>query len=845
MFDRKIVDEISNSKGYSIALLTTFNFEISYFERAILNTLYEKNIKNIELFVDADEIEKAIIESIDNNFNKKYIANPIRINSAFHPKVVLLLGEEKAKLIVSSANIKTSGYTLNNEIYNVFEYNKENQDNLNLINDTISFFERLNSMSYFQDERLFNKINDLVYKHRKSDNNEIKLIQNLDESVLNQLKKIIVDKVTSIDIAVPYYDNELLGYKALKEIFNCDDIKLYLQNGLSTFPVEYNNNNLIVGSDNIFTYLKLKSNGKKNFYHGKVFRINTANKSYILYGSSNCTMSALSKTYHNGGNIECNILEEGLKSDFDYFFDNFEIESFDELTCNIIEYDPQEKRNYTFKYGIKRDEIKLYLTYRYKKDNISVQIGEKKLTYEYVDKEFVITLDKLISDEINNIFDLMIIDDENKETVRCWYFDIDTVENYRNVERTTSFDDVNVDEDMEKYREHMELIVRTLALTKDEYSEKIKLEKMLNKKSNLESQENLNEEEIDDDFIIGKDIPDEYIRKNKDFTNAYIKSKLFADRFFKGLRLKASNNGLAATSSAHKHQNEVEKKKRLATPAEKRFEKFIKSRVKGILRDEYIELVDYNHYKNSIGVVLDIINEYKYKEKVEDIFDDKYVVEISLDMINKLLEKESTEHSKEEQETTIILAFISIIENHMINITEESKNYRIEFQNKDVVKKLNELFNIRENFEGLLHYAVDNVSSKIKVIDYDYYKNYVESLFGYKTKNQLLDTIRNEFGSEAEISIEGGNVHIKLRTLDIIRYFKLDALTINTIRNYYKNQNLQLDNIKIEILNIKDNYPVTANPVKLLEYNIDQNGMYTKKMQYMDGNIIEVKPQRI
>ena len=40
MFDKRILDEISNSKGYSIALLTTFNFEISYFERTILNSLY-------------------------------------------------------------------------------------------------------------------------------------------------------------------------------------------------------------------------------------------------------------------------------------------------------------------------------------------------------------------------------------------------------------------------------------------------------------------------------------------------------------------------------------------------------------------------------------------------------------------------------------------------------------------------------------------------------------------------------------------------------------------------------------------------------------------------------------
>lgn len=844
MFDRRIVDEISNSKGYSIALLTTFNFEISYFERAVLNALYDKNIKNIELFVDADELEKAVSESIDNNLNKKYIANPIRINSAFHPKVVLLLGEEKAKLVVASANIKTSGYTLNNEVYNVFEYNKDNQDNLNLINDAISFFERLNTMSYYQDEKLFNKINDLIYRHRRSDNNDIKLIQNLDKPVLEQLKDIITDNVVSIDIAVPYYDNELLGYKNLSEIFNCNDINLYLQNGLSTFPVEYNNTNEIVNDERINTYLKLKSNGKKNFYHGKVFRINTNGKSYILYGSSNCTMSALSKTYHNGGNIECNILEEGQKNEFDYFFDNFEIESFEELTCNIIEYEPHEKKNYSFKYGIKKDDIKLYLSYRDKKDDVRIQIGENELSYEYSDKDLVVSLDKLTSDEINNIFDLKLTFGDTQELIRCWYFDIDTVENYRNAERTTSFDDINVDEDMEKYREHMELIVRTLALTKDEYSEQIKLQRMLNKKSNLENQEDLDEDEIDDDFIIDKDIPDEYIKKNKDFTNAYIKSRLFSDRFFKGLRLKGSSSGNPSTCPDNK-PSEGKRKKRPATPAEKRFERFIKSRVKGILREEYIELVDYDHYKNSIGVILDVINEYKYKEQVEDIFDDKYVIEISLDMINKLLEKESTEHTTEDQETTIILSFISIIENHMINNSEENKDYKVELLNKDIIKRLNKLFNIRENFEELLHYAVDNVSSKIRVVDYDYYKNYIESLFGYKTKTQLLDIIRNKFDSNAEINTEDGNVYIKFSTFDIVKHFKLDSLTINEIRNYYKNQNLQLNNIKIEIVNAKDDYSATANPVRLIEFNVDPSGVYTKKMQYKEGNIIEGKSERL
>lgn len=845
MFDKRILDEISNSKGYSIALLTTFNFEISYFERAILNSLYDKNIRNIELFVDADELEKAISESIYNNLNKKYIANPIRINSAFHPKVVLLLGEEKAKLIVASANINTSGYTLNNEIYNVFEYNKDNTDNINLINDAISFFERLNDMSYYQDTKLFKMIDDLLYRYKRSDNYDIKLIQNLDTSVLDQIKEIITDKVISIDIAVPYFDNKLLGYRDLSQVFNCNNINIYLQNGLSTFPVDFNNEKSVVNDGNIYTYLKLKSNGKKNFYHGKVFRINTINSSYILYGSSNCTLSALSKTYHNGGNVECNILEIGQKADFDYFFDNFEIETFEKLTCNILEYESKEKTNFSFKYGIKKEDIKLYLSYKNKIDNLQIRIGEKDLNYEYLDNELIVTIDKSTADELNNIFDINIIENDAQEVIRSWYFDIDTVENYRNAERKTSFDDIDVDEDMEKYREHMELIVRTLALTKDEYSEQIKLQKMLNKKSNLESQEDLGEDEIDDDFIVDKDIPDEYIRKNKDFTNAYIKSRLFSDRFFKGLKLRGNGSGSQTSSSDKKEPNNNPRKKRPATPAEKRFERFIKSRVKGILRDEYVELVDYDHYKNSIGVVLDVINEYKYKEQVEDIFDDRYVIDTSLELINKLLEKETPEHSHDEKESTIILALILVLENHIINNSEDNKDYKVELQNKDIIKKLNQLFDIRESFEELLKYAVENVNANIRTIDYDYYKSYIESLFGYKTKMQLLDIIRNKLDNNAEINTSGDIVYIKFRTLDIGKYFKLDALIINEIRNHYKNQNMQLNGIKIKIYNDKNDYPETANPVKLIVYDIEPNGLYIKTMTYKDGRVLPGKQERI
>ena len=121
-----ILDELSKCSGYDIALMTTFNFELGFFERALLNRLYSKDVRKISLFVDAKELTTALQEfdilHNGSNIGCKYMVNPVQMNGSFHPKVILLLGEKKARLFVGSANIKTSGYATNNEIFNFIDY---------------------------------------------------------------------------------------------------------------------------------------------------------------------------------------------------------------------------------------------------------------------------------------------------------------------------------------------------------------------------------------------------------------------------------------------------------------------------------------------------------------------------------------------------------------------------------------------------------------------------------------------------------------------------------------------------------------------------------------------------
>ena len=55
------------SGKYHTAIITTFNFDIDYFDSKILPKLEMNDTKNILLFIDRKEFEKAI-EEINNSY---------------------------------------------------------------------------------------------------------------------------------------------------------------------------------------------------------------------------------------------------------------------------------------------------------------------------------------------------------------------------------------------------------------------------------------------------------------------------------------------------------------------------------------------------------------------------------------------------------------------------------------------------------------------------------------------------------------------------------------------------------------------------------------------------------
>ncbi len=809
-----ILEILKKSRKYDIALLTTFNFEISFFEKCILNKLYDNGIRKVSVFVDSKEYNKAIDNIELSYIGKRYYATPVNINSSFHPKIILLLGKNKARLIVGSWNLTTNGYFINNEIGNVFDYDENTPQTLSLIQSAMNYFIDINEKTDKRDNNLIQSIKNYPY-YRLNNEYELntQLLTNVNEAIIDQVYGIIPDEVTEIDIAVPYFDKEVSALKQISEKFNKSRIKLYIQNERNTFPEKYQNNY------ELNLYNKFIDNGSYHFYHGKVIRFITKDNSFVLYGSANCTQAALFKSINSGGNAECDFISKGTINEYDYFFNNFCIEENIDFKSELLTVDLPIKKNYSF-----MNNYLNTLTFKFKEkyDNLKVYIHENELDFSYDENLLNISIPIELLNELSGIFTIVFKYNEEEETSSCYLNDIEEIEHNRNLEVINRIPNINVNPDInaepDKYlKDRIELISR-FSFMYDIFNEKLDYYIQDDEKEDSEITEE-KEDFIDYDFKLSDEVQ--------------IKQKTL-DQIFKANHsvFHSFRNHLLSFKNSNAVHNEEEKPKepitrvvrerRNATTNEKSFARMVKGITKDMLSKTNSGKLDFSNYLQCVVSIFDVYNKFMIRENVYDMFNDKEVIETEYELIYELTSKFNCEISEEEKEMYLWLSLACIIQTNYINTTSDKVDYKKNLRNRDLLRLINEKFNIRENYNNYLDVVLGFINEKESIIDSFSAITYIETLFDYKTDNQLMDLLVKEFGEDSTIKIGDNNVEIIVSTDNISKFMKLNSVTISEIRKYYKNSTNILDKIYIKVINLKTDYPSTADPINVLEYELDE-----------------------
>jgi hypothetical protein len=106
------------------ALLTTYSFNLRFFEEWVLRALWAAEVRNVVVFVDSQQLGHALLDRAPSAAGRAYdIVSANSAKAAFHPKLLLVTGRNGARLCVSSANLTADGQLRNAESAIAFDTN--------------------------------------------------------------------------------------------------------------------------------------------------------------------------------------------------------------------------------------------------------------------------------------------------------------------------------------------------------------------------------------------------------------------------------------------------------------------------------------------------------------------------------------------------------------------------------------------------------------------------------------------------------------------------------------------------------------------------------------------------
>lgn len=813
MSKNSILESIQKSKGYDIALFTTFNFEISFFERFIKNALFSNKTKKISVFVDSQELNKSISKEGDvHNIGHHYVVNPIEMNGSFHPKLVLLLGKKKAKLYVSSCNLTTSGYTINNEAFYSYECLEGTGDNKKLIVDAIDFFCKLNDLSFHADDYLFREVVGYrhIYNSFPDGNNDSLFVHNLDEPILNQIKTLTTE-AELINVAVPYFDNECYAIKELSNHYDQTRIKLFLQNNKARIDVKKINSLTNVET---YPFSGFKDRKNNNFYHGKVFSFLNGSDSYIAFGSANCTSSALVKSFKNGGNIEAVIIQKTTTDESNEFFENFKICSSETIKYDLLKYDSEDTGVFYFRNGLLSDTLHLYIGAIQIPEIITVLVDKEECDYTITGNTIDVSIGLESIPHRNTIY-LDICYDDKTERVICWYTNPSEIQFTRTPSTPRrDLDDVDPDPNSSKYITDQIRISEALALNVDEYMSDIHTQRMLQRDSDSLIDD---EEEFEDgviDYIIPEDI--DYIYHSKILKKLNGIKQFYYDRFF---LLFASHNNKDDSETSNKHKI-INSNPRKPTSDEKRFKRFINKRIRGFIDQELVDVVSFEHYIACATIFLSIFEKYSVDDPVKGLFDDEQTAEYRLAIAENLVKLANKEQNHQKHVLFLIIKVL-LTNRFFVNI-DWDRSYSLSNRTRTLLLSINS--GQSSKARSFIEKKASLISSKELFCNEDTAITYINDLYGFLPLEKINSIMKHEFAN-LECGVDNTDpliARVIVVTSNVNKRVNYEnSKTINELKNYNR-FNKKWNKIVLEFrLNKKTSSSSVNNMLVKVEHEYD------------------------
>jgi hypothetical protein len=312
------------SSGWHSSIITTYSVDPAFYDIYIQRRLRTHGVKNNILMADARMLKMAL-NALPEAFiaaGDRYAVVPVSVVGAFHPKVHLRLGENKARLMIGSANATAAGWGKNQEIVTRLNWNWREDDK-----DDNSAMGPLVAKAYTYLIRWLRQVPGEVIRYKLqmierqaqwlreldpskvpvtlSDGSAVDLLCESggdSPSMLKQFSDLAAqEKVLRLVVVSPYWDVDLRGFRDLRTALGEPTSIIALNPRRNAFPVK------ALRSGDTLKFVAIDDTASARFLHAKIFVAQTRKADHVLFGSANCSDDALGHLRGKSRNAEVSV----------------------------------------------------------------------------------------------------------------------------------------------------------------------------------------------------------------------------------------------------------------------------------------------------------------------------------------------------------------------------------------------------------------------------------------------------------------------------------------------------------------------------------------------------------
>ena len=301
--------DFCRTPGSSTAIFFTYDFDPVFFERVVLRDLWAGGAGDILVVADSGRVDA----SIDRwnslvHLGRRYQVVRAAVHGAFHPKVILRAGRDRAMVWIGTGNLTFGGWGGNREMSVAWNLSDNDAPWMRVLYEQLSDWcpgeaehnvvERTRSLSFIESVlALENNEPSRVLLSRKS----LALSSQLAERWVGR-------RFSEARILTGSTDRDGAFLNWMHDRFGLERATVAVDPGNTSFDPE------VLSGLNLD--VQVVRSGFTRPLHAKVFELSGPDGSAAIMGSANCSRSAWLRSPNESGNIEAIVVFDATPKDF-------------------------------------------------------------------------------------------------------------------------------------------------------------------------------------------------------------------------------------------------------------------------------------------------------------------------------------------------------------------------------------------------------------------------------------------------------------------------------------------------------------------------------------------------